>query len=347
LSYLNFTEGSEINIKVMNSFGVVFNITLFGESHGPAIGVVIDGCPPGIPLKAEDFLDDLKRRQSGATGTTKRKEPDLPEILGGVYSGTTTGAPITLITRNSDKISSDYDEFKDVPRPGHADFVSRIKHSGYSDMRGSGHFSGRITWGLVAAGVVAKKITKPAEVSAKLISAGGKTDIEQAINEAIALNDSIGGIIECRIKQPPMAIGEPFFYSFESAVSHMIFSIPAIKGIEFGSGFSSAAMRGSEHNDAFIDHMGTTRTNNAGGINGGITNGNEVIFRVVVKPTSSTGVEQTTFDFKVGEMTTLKVKGRHDTCIALRMPVIVEAAAAIATADLFLIDRGIHGERTM
>lgn len=331
----------------MNSFGVVFRVTLFGESHGPAIGVVIDGVPPGIPLKAEDFLGDLKRRQSGAVGTTKRQEPDLPEILGGVFGGTTTGAPVTLVTRNSDKISSDYDEFKNVPRPGHADFVSRIKHSGYSDMRGSGHFSGRITWGLVAAGVLAKKISDTSEVSARLISAGGNEDIERAINDAIALNDTIGGIIECRIKKPPMAVGEPFFYSVESAISQMIFSIPAIKGIEFGSGFAAASMRGSQHNDVFVDHLGTTATNNAGGINGGITNGNDVIFRVVVKPTSSTGVDQTTFDFKVGEMTTLKVKGRHDTCIALRMPVIVEAAAAIAIADLVLIDRGIHGERTI
>lgn len=331
----------------MNSFGVVFRVTLFGESHGPAIGVVIDGCPPGIPIVAEDFLGDLKRRQSGAVGTTKRQEPDLPEILGGVYAGKTTGAPVTLVTRNSDKISSDYDEFKNVPRPGHADFVSSVKHSGYADMRGSGHFSGRITWGLVAAGVLAKKIMGKADVNAKLISAGGNADIEKAINEAIALNDTIGGIIECRVKNPPMAIGEPFFNSVESAISHIVFSIPAIKGIEFGSGFAAAGMRGSQHNDAFVDHMGTTATNHAGGINGGITNGNEVIFRVVVKPTSSTGVDQTTFDFKVGEMTTLKVKGRHDTCIALRMPVIVEAATAIAMADLLLIDRGIHGERTM
>jgi len=212
-------------------------------------------------------------------------------------------------------------------------------------MRGSGHFSGRITWGVVAAGTLAKKIAGSADINAKLISAGGSEDIEKAINEAIALNDTIGGIIECRVLNPPQAIGEPFFYSFESAVSHMIFSIPAIKGIEFGTGFASAAMRGSEHNDPFIDSIGKTATNNAGGINGGITNGNEIVFRIVVKPTSSTGVEQTTFNFKTGEMTTLKVKGRHDTCIALRMPVIVEAAAAIAMADLILIDRGIHGER--
>jgi chorismate synthase len=329
----------------MNSFGLIFRVTLFGESHGPAIGVIIDGCPPGVEVKADDFIPDLKRRQSGSTGTTKRHEPDLPEIISGVFNGVTTGAPVTLITRNSDKISSDYDEFKNVPRPGHADFVSAVKHSGFADMRGSGHFSGRITWGLVVAGVLAKKITPFADINARLISAGGSDNIEKAINEAIASNDSIGGIIECRIKNPPLAIGEPFFYSFESAVSHLIFSIPAIKGIEFGSGFASAAMKGSEHNDPFINNRGKTATNNAGGVNGGITNGNEIVFRIVVKPTSSTGVDQTTFNFKTGEMTTLRVRGRHDTCIALRMPVIIEAAAAIAIADLMLIDRGIHGER--
>jgi chorismate synthase len=212
-------------------------------------------------------------------------------------------------------------------------------------MRGSGHFSGRITWGLVAAGVLAKKINGTADINAKLISAGGSVDIEKALSDAIAANDTIGGIIECTVKNPPQAIGEPFFYSFESAVSHMIFSIPAIKGIEFGSGFASAKMRGSEHNDPFLNSSGKTLTNNAGGINGGITNGNEIIFRLVVKPTSSTGLDQTTFNFKTGKMSTLKVKGRHDTCIALRMPVIVEAATAIAMADLMLIDKGIHGVR--
>ena len=343
--YLIFIKGSEIKNRIMNSFGVVFRVTLFGESHGPAIGVIIDGCPPGLAIKSDDFMTDLNRRQSGSMGTTKRNEPDLPEILSGVSDGATTGAPIALVTRNSDKISSDYDEFKNVPRPGHADFVSHIKHSGYADMRGSGHFSGRITWGMVAAGVIAKKIAGSSHVAATIISAGGSENIEKAINEAIELNDTIGGIIECRVKNPPLAIGEPFFYSFESALSQIVFSIPAIKGIEFGSGFASAAMKGSIHNDAFIDRAGKTLTNNAGGINGGITNGNEIIFRIVVKPTSSTGVHQTTFNFKDGKMATLKVKGRHDTCIALRMPVIVEAATAIAMADLILIDRGIHGPR--
>jgi chorismate synthase len=329
----------------MNTFGVVFRVSLFGESHGPAIGVIIDGCPPGINVSAEDFLPDLRRRQSGSIGTTKRQEPDLPELISGMFNGVTTGAPLTLMTRNSDKISSDYDEFKDVPRPGHADFVSHIKHSGFADMRGSGHFSGRITWGLVAAGVIAKKIAGSADINAKLTKAGGSQDIEKAIAEAMELHDSIGGIIECCVKNPPQAIGEPFFYSFESALSHIIFSIPAIKGIEFGAGFAAASMKGSEHNDPFTDSTGKTSTNNAGGINGGITNGNEIVFRIVVKPTSSTGVDQTTFNFTEGKMTTLTVKGRHDTCIALRMPVIVEAATAIAMADLILIDRGIHGER--
>jgi len=327
----------------MNSFGNLFRVSIFGESHGKGTGVIIDGCPPGIPVTLDDFSGDLSRRQSGGKGTTKRHEADLPEILSGIYKGYTAGSPITIMTRNEDKISADYDDFVSVPRPGHADYSAGIKYSGFSDPRGSGHFSGRITWGLVAAGVIARMVVKPAGISAKLISAGGKADIEAAVEEAMASGDSIGGIVECRVSNPMKALGEPFFYSFESALSHIIFSIPAIRGIEFGAGFAAVLMKGSEHNDSFIDSSGTTATNNAGGINGGITNGNEVVFRVAVKPTSSTGVEQTTFDFKRNEMTTLKITGRHDTCIALRMPVIVEAATAIAMADLLLIDRGIYG----
>lgn len=329
----------------MNSFGVVFRVSVFGESHGNSIGVVIDGCPPGIPVGPDDFMSDLSRRQSGSPGTTKRREADKPEILSGVYNGFTTGAPVTLVTRNSDRISSDYDDFRSVPRPGHADYVSGIKYSGFADMRGSGHFSGRITWGLVAAGVIAKLIVSPALINAKLISAGGSADIGQAVEKAMAEGDSIGGIVECSISNPRKALGEPFFYSVESSISHIVFSIPAIKGIEFGAGFSAASMRGSAHNDPFIDGTGKTLTNNSGGINGGITNGNEIIFRAAVKPTSSTGTVQRTFDFGKGKMTELGVRGRHDTCIALRMPVIIEAAAAIAMADLLMIDRGINGSR--
>jgi chorismate synthase len=343
---LSFTAEQEKRKKSnMNSFGTLFRVSLFGESHGPAIGVVIDGCPSGLALKAEDFLPDLGRRRSGASGTTKRHEADQPEILCGLFEGHTTGSPLTIITRNNDKISSDYNEFRNMPRPGHADFTSGLKYSGFSDMRGSGHFSGRITWGLVAAGVIAKKICSGSEFNARLISAGGSPDIEKAISEALASHDSIGGIIECRISNPPAGLGEPFFNSVESAISHLVFSIPATRGIEFGSGFAAAGMKGSQHNDPFTDSKGTTATNNAGGINGGISNGNEIVFRVAIKPTSSTGAEQSTFNFASGKMEALKVEGRHDTCIALRIPVIIEAAASIALADLFLVDRGIFNRK--
>jgi len=331
----------------MNSFGVVFRVSVFGESHGNSIGVVIDGCPPGIPIGPDDFMSDLSRRQSGSIGTTKRREADKPEIISGVYNGNTTGAPVTLVTRNSDRISSDYDDFKSVPRPGHADYVSGIKFSGFADMRGSGHFSGRVAWGMMAAGVIAKLIVRPAVISAKLISAGGSADIAQAVEKAMSEGDSIGGIVECTISNPQKAMGEPFFNSVESSISHIVFSIPAIKGIEFGAGFSAASMKGSANNDPFIDETGKTLTNNSGGINGGISNGNEIIFRAAVKPTSSTGAVQRTFDFSRGEMTELGVRGRHDTCIALRMPVIIESAAAIAMADLLMIDRGINGSRKL
>jgi chorismate synthase len=327
----------------MNSFGTLFRVSIFGESHGTAIGVTIDGCPPGIKLSGEDFSGDLERRRSGSKGTTPRNEPDLPEILTGVYNGFTTGAPVTLITRNSDKVSSDYDQFIEIPRPGHADFTARVKYRGYADGRGSGHFSGRITWGLVAAGVPAKKILEPAEISAKLISAGGSQDIEAAVELAMKERDSIGGIVECIAGNIPAGLGEPFFNSAESVISHLVFSIPAIKGIEFGAGFAAARMKGSTHNDPLSDDSGKTVTNNAGGINGGITNGNQLIYRVAVKPTSSVGVEQTTFSYKTKKMDTLKAAGRHDTCIALRMPVIIEAVTAIGLTDLLLTDRGISG----
>lgn len=329
----------------MNTFGNIFRISLFGESHGLAIGVVIDGCPSGLPIVPEDFSDDLGRRRSGKKGTTPRTEADMPEILSGVYKGKTTGSPVTVVSRNANVDSSSYENTRAVPRPGHADFSGNYKYSGYSDMRGGGHFSGRITWGLVVAGVIAKKMLYPSIVHADLVEAGGSADVEKAVNEAITSGDSIGGIIECRVKDPAKGLGEPFFYSAESAISHIIFSIPAIKGIEFGAGFRAAGMKGSEHNDPFIDSTGKTLTNNAGGINGGILNGNEIVLRVVVKPTSSTAVEQKTLDFNKGQMTTLKVEGRHDTCIALRIPVIVEAAVAVALADLLIIDRGINGIR--
>lgn len=323
----------------MNTFGRIFRLSIFGESHGNGIGVVLDGVPPGINLAAEDFLPDLSRRRSGGKGTTPRIEPDLPELLSGVYNGFTTGAPLAVLFKNTNTKSSDYDNLRDVPRPGHSDFTARIKFGGYADPRGGGHFSGRITLGLVAAGVVAKKIIHPVEISSQILELGGDTDTARAIDNITDSGDSIGGIIQCKATNMPKGLGEPFFGSVESTISQLIFSIPAIKGIEFGSGFGAARMRGSGHNDAYISVEGKTRTNNAAGINGGISNGNDLIFRIAVKPTSSISLPQETINMKTGTMETLKVEGRHDVCIALRVPVVAEAAAAVALADLLLLAR--------
>jgi chorismate synthase len=325
----------------MNSFGRIFKISIFGESHGKAVGIVIDGCPPGIALAEKDFEGDLARRKSGAKGTTSRREDDKPVFLSGVHDGSTTGSPIAVIFHNADVISSDYDTFKDVPRPGHANFVAKKKYDGFSDIRGGGHFSGRLTLGLVTAGVIAKKIINPIDVKADLIEAGGEKNIDQAVQKAIENNDSIGGIIECRSLNMPVGLGEPFFDSVESLISHLVFSIPGVKAIEFGSGFKAAAMTGIQHNDPIISISGKTKTNHAGGINGGITNSNDLVFRIAVKPTASISKTQHTMNTKMAEMVDLEVKGRHDLCIALRIPVIVEAATAVVLADFMMINKTI------
>lgn len=324
----------------MNSFGRIFRVSIFGESHGPAIGIVIDGCPAGISLTTDDFNTDIERRKPGASGTTPRKEEDVPKILSGVFNDKTTGAPITIIFENSNTRSSDYEALRNTPRPGHADFVLHTKFNGYNDYRGGGHSSGRLTLPLVAAGVVAKKLLDGITINAQLIEAGGSADIEAAIQKAVEEQDSIGGIVSVSAKGLPIGLGEPFFDSAESIISHIIFSIPAIKGIEFGSGFNAARMKGSIHNDPIIDAEGTTATNNAGGINGGITNGNELNFRIAVKPTSSTPKEQQTWNKESQQVESFTVKGRHDLCIALRVPVVAEAATAIALADLLLLNKG-------
>lgn len=321
----------------MNGFGRIFSLTVFGESHGAVVGVTIDGCPHGIPLAIEDFLADLQRRKAGASGTTPRTEHDMPEIVSGVFNGHTTGAPITILFRNNNTRSKDYEAIRSTPRPGHADFVLDKKFEGYNDYRGGGHSSGRLTLLLVAAGVIAKKIIAPIDVKATLIEAGGETNIEAAIAKAVEMQDSIGGIIECRATNIPIGLGEPFFDSVESLISHLVFSIPATKGIEFGSGFRGSKSTGSQNNDAILDETGTTTTNNAGGINGGITNGNELVFRVAIKPTSSTPQEQHTWNNQTQSVEAFTVKGRHDLCIALRAPVVVEAACAIALADLMMV----------
>jgi len=481
----------------MNTFGRIFRVTLFGESHGPVVGVSIDGCPAGLPLAEDDFTTDLERRKGGLQkGTTPRKEDDKPIFITGYFNGKTTGAPLTILFENKNTRSSDYDKIKSVPRPGHADFVAHKKFGGNEDYRGGGHFSGRLTVCLVAAGVVAKKIlnltpgpspkergeketgyltntseqwkflkdyakqnrknTTEAEeklwqevrnrqlkgfkfrrqhpvkgyipdfvcleqkliveidggyhntdeqkrldkfradwleengyrmvrvsndevlnnllfvlekisnafkyqniaepnspsplerelegevsIEAKIIEIAGEKKIDAGLQKAIDAKDSVGGIVECTVKGFPVGLGEPFFDSVESVISHAAFSIPAIKGIEFGAGFHAAKMFGSEHNDAIVDASGKTKTNHAGGVVGGITNGNDLVFRVVVKPTSSTPKEQQSWNWQTGQVEKFSVKGRHDLCIALRVPPVLEAVTAIGLADLFLSEQKI------
>lgn len=321
----------------MNSFGRIFRIHIFGESHGPTVGVLMDGVLPGIRLIEKDFEQDLVRRKAGSTGTTTRVESDIPNIKSGVFNGYTTGAPLLIEFENSNIKSSDYQKFIDQPRPGHADFTARRKYGGFNDPRGGGHFSGRLTLCLVAAGVIAKKIIPEINIHANLIEAGGLNDIEKAIQMAIEKQDSIGGIVECLVDGVPIGYGEPFFDSIESQLSHIIFSIPAIKGIEFGSGFKSTKMNGSANNDPIIDAEGHTLTNHAGGIHGGISNGNPLNFKVAVKPTSSTPQEQNSFNYETQQVEKLKVTGRHDLCLALRVPVVVEAVTAIVLADFKIL----------
>lgn len=321
----------------MNSFGRIFRVSIFGESHGLQVGVVIGGCPAGISLTVDDFITDLGRRKAGASGTTPRKEDDAPTILSGVFDDKTTGSPLTIVFGNSNTKSADYEKIKNTPRPGHADFVLYEKFQGFNDYRGGGHSSGRLTVALTAAGVVAKKIVQHYSIVATLVEAGGNTDVEEAIKKAVEAQDSIGGVVECRVKGLPIGLGEPFFDSMESLISHAVFSIPAIKGIEFGSGFSGSRMKGSENNDAILDHSGKTETNNAGGINGGITNGNDLVFRVAVKPTSSTPKPQRTWSRDTNAVEAFQVKGRHDLCVALRVPVVVEAVTAMVLADMSLL----------
>ena len=329
----------------MNTLGKVFRVSIFGESHGPAVGVVIDGCPAGLPFWREELMADLSRRKGLMPGTTTRRETDEPEVISGIYNNFTTGGPLVICTHNHDFRPDDYEQFTSIPRPGHADFTAGYKYKGFCDMRGGGHFSGRLTWGVVAAGYFARQIISPAIITASLVEAGGEKDFAAAIAKAMATNDTIGGVVECIVKNVPKGLGEPSFCSVEATLSQIAFGIPAVNGVEFGAGFASSKSYGSLHNDPFVDARGKTSTNNAGGINGGITNGNDLIMRVSVKPAASTGVPQRTFDTDKGEMAELEITGRHDTCIARRIPVILESAVAIGLADLFMLDRAINGQR--
>jgi len=320
----------------MNTFGNKFRVNIFGESHGHTVGIVMDGVKPGVWLSPEDFDEDLSRRKSGAPGTSPRIEADKAQILSGVLNGRTTGAPLTVIFNNDNILSSDYQQFVSHPRPGHADRVAEIKWQGFEDLRGGGHFSGRLTLPIVAAGVVAKKMLDGVSIGAKPVEIGGCGNLlkwNELIEKARAEGDSLGGIIECVVLDFPAGKGEPFFDSVESLLSHAMFSIPGVRGIEFGDGFASARMKGSQHNDPWGPD-GKPSKNGAGGINGGITNGAPIYFKLAFKPTSSISKPQTTFNFETDRMEELSIPGRHDTCFALRTAVIVEAMTAIVLAGL-------------
>jgi chorismate synthase len=326
----------------MNTFGRKFRVSIFGESHGELIGVILDGVTPGLELSEQDFEQDILRRKSGAKGTTPRIEADQPTIVSGVFEGHTTGAPLTIVFKNTNTHSSDYSLFAAMPRPGHADLTAALKWDDCQDPRGGGHFSGRLTLPIVAAGVVAKKMlsdltildeTPCNDIHAEIIELGGLAhNWQDAVDAAVKEGDSLGAVVECTVPNIDPGYGEPFWDSVESQIAHAVFAIPGVRGIEFGDGFRAAAMKGSEHNDP-IGADGRPVKNGAGGVNGGITNGAPITFRVAFKPTSSIRKPQQTFNFETGETDTLEVPGRHDVCFALRAPVVVEAMTAIVLAD--------------
>ena len=342
----------------MNTFGRKYRISIFGESHGELIGVTLDGVPAGLELSERDFEADILRRKSGARGTTPRIEADQPMIVSGMFEGHTTGAPLTIVFKNTNTHSADYSLFAAMPRPGHADLTAALKWDECQDPRGGGHFSGRLTLPIVAAGVVAKKIladitildeTPCNSVQARIVELGGialgdvssaldtsEGELPQAwkdaIDGAIKEGDSLGAVVECTVPEIDPGYGEPFWDSVESCLAHAIFAIPGVRGLEFGDGFAAAAMKGSEHNDP-IGEDGRPMKNGSGGVNGGITNGAPISFRVAFKPTSSIRKAQQTYNFAKQEMDTLEVPGRHDVCFALRAPVVVEAMTAIVLAD--------------
>ena len=351
-----------------SSIGRLFKITSFGESHGRLIGVIIDGCPAGLDIKQSDIQKELdKRKAANEAASTSRKEADKADILSGVLGGRTTGAPICLVVWNNDIDSSDYEKTKHLFRPGHADFASYVKYSGFGDYRGGGRFSGRITAGFVMAGTVARKLleTIGVEIMAHSIEIGGITtrrmdfheirenvysnplrcadreaafNMVMAIEEAAKQGDSLGGVIEGIALGLPAGLGEPVFERLDGELSKALFAIPAVKGVEFGAGFKSSSMKGSENNDPLSLENGRviTNGNNAGGVLGGISNGMPLIVRVALKPTPSIAASQQTVDIKNMQETQLDIKGRHDVCIVPRAVAVVEAMMALTLCDFSL-----------
>jgi len=348
-----------------NSIGKIFTITSFGESHGNCVGIIIDGCPAGLAIAVEDIQREVDKRRPGVwVAATARAEEDKVEILSGVFNGRTTGAPVCLLIWNKDVDSSEYERMRFLPRPGHADYTAFAKYGGFNDFRGGGRFSGRITAGFVMAGAVAKKLLSliGIEVMAHTVAIGGITaklkgfdeirenvennpvrcaDLRAAeemagiIEQAKEDGDSVGGLIEGIALNVPVGLGEPVFDTLEGGLAKALFAIPAVKGVEFGSGFTAAGRRGSENNDPFTIRNGkiVTATNNAGGILGGISNGMPIVVRVAVKPTPSIAQNQETVDIKKMESARLVIKGRHDACIVPRAVPVVESMVAVTLCD--------------
>ena len=326
-----------------NTCGNVFRFTIFGQSHGPAIGVTMEGLPAGTVIDMEKLQRFLDRRAPGQRGTTPRKEADRPDFVAGLVNGQTCGAPVTAVIRNENTRSGDYEDLRYIPRPGHADYTAWVKYGDDRDYAGGGQFSGRLTAPLcIAGGVCLQQLDKLGiSVNAKLVRVGEETDPDRFIDRvetARAEGDSVGGVIECTVSGCPAGLGGPMFDGIENRIARTVFGIPGIKGIEFGSGFEGSTRRGSENNDPFCIEDGAvkTRTNNAGGILGGISSGMPIVFRVACKPTPSIARPQDSVDLRTMTETTLSVRGRHDPCIALRAVPCVEAAAACAVYDAIL-----------
>lgn len=317
----------------MHTYGKIFQIHTWGTSHTKQMGIIVESVPPGMPLSTDDFMTDIDRRRSGATGTSSRKEADNPRMISGIYKGKTTGAPLHIVFENKTQQPEDYDNLS-FPRPGHADLVAKKKYQGFHDPRGGGFFSGRMTLLLVAAGVVAKMIMKELRFHSRIINIGGHADYDKILDQAVKEGDSLGGKVECRVEGLNTGTGEPFFNSLESEISRLVFSVPGAKAIAFGDGFMADKMKGSAYNDAIINAEGKTKSNHSGGINGGISNGNPLVFSVIFKPTSSIAQAQHSWHPETDTMQSVKTGGRHDVCYALRTPVILEAVAAIAITDL-------------
>lgn len=322
----------------MNSIGTLFKITLYGESHQDAIGIVIDGVKPGLKINWDLVQGDLALRRPGAVGTTPRVEKDNLEITSGIFNDYTTGSPLHIMIRNENVISKDYTHLKKQPRPGHADYVAGIKYNGFQDYRGGGRFSGRLTAPIVVAGSIAKQML-PFKFSHELVQVGTLTDmstLDQYLKDVAQKGESVGGIVELRVSNMMVGLGEPMFEKLDAKIGQMMFSIPAVKGVEIGTGFSGVTSFGSQFNDVYEDKTGKTLTNHSGGVSGGISNGNDLVIKVFVKPTSSIGKTQKSFNLETNKVESFEVGGRHDTAIVRRVGIVLENALALVLADLYL-----------